>query len=148
MHSSDNFIVAAAFPTGLYPLESKVVEIYFAKRNGATEIDIVISRFLVLQHRWLELYQEISALRSACGCVKMKTILAVGECGSLENIYKASMIAMKAGTDYIKTSTGTLLFDFFPILVLFLWLIVPVILYRKRSCECYFRLRTRYVPSD
>ncbi|XP_065225946.1 deoxyribose-phosphate aldolase [Planococcus citri] len=98
--------VAAAFPSGLYPLESKISEINFATRNGATEIDIVISRYLVLQHRWTELFEEIKALKEACGSAKMKTILAVGECGSLENVYKASMVAMMAGTDYIKTSTG------------------------------------------
>lgn len=79
-------------------------------QSGATEIDIVISRYLVLGHRWLELFDEVSTLKEACGKAKMKTILAVGECGSLENIYKASMVSMMAGSDYIKTSTGRIFF--------------------------------------
>lgn len=87
-------------------MESKIQEIIFAINHGATEIDIVISRYLVLSHRWLDLFNEIATLRKACGNAKMKTILAVGECGSLENVYKASMVAMMAGSDFIKTSTG------------------------------------------
>ncbi len=100
------FAVAAGFPSGLYDIASKIHEVQFAVSSGATEIDIVISRYLVLGDRWLELFDEIRALKLACGKVHMKTILSVGECGSLENVYKASMVAMMAGSDYIKTSTG------------------------------------------
>lgn len=78
----------------------------FAIRSGATEIDIVISRYLVLGNRWHELYKEIRDLKKTCDKLLMKTILSVGECGSLENVYKASMVALMAGSDYIKTSTG------------------------------------------
>lgn len=66
----------------------------------------MISRYLVLGNRWQELYNEIKVLQRTCDDVIMKTILSVGECGSLDNVYKASMVAMMAGSDYIKTSTG------------------------------------------
>lgn len=72
----------------------------------------MISRYLVIGHKWRELFEEIRSLKEACGVTKMKTILAVGECGSLENVYKASMVAMMAGSDYIKTSTGSYIANF------------------------------------
>uniref|UniRef100_A0A8C5UJ39 Deoxyribose-phosphate aldolase n=1 Tax=Malurus cyaneus samueli TaxID=2593467 RepID=A0A8C5UJ39_9PASS len=98
--------VAAGFPSGQTPLEAKLTEIKLAVEYGATEIDIVISRSLVLTGQWEALYEEIRLCRAACGDAHMKTILATGELGSLSNVYKASMIAMMAGSDFIKTSTG------------------------------------------
>ncbi|KAG8232097.1 hypothetical protein J437_LFUL012294, partial [Ladona fulva] len=99
--------VATGFPTGLYPLSTRLEEIKYAVNNGATEIDIVLDRSLVLEHRWQELYQEIQQMKEACGeTAHMKTILAVGDLGSLTNVYKASLVAMMAGSDFIKTSTG------------------------------------------
>lgn len=99
--------VATGFPTGLYPLETRLKEITFAIENGATEIDIVIDRSLVLTNQWKKLYDEIVEMRAACGNVAhLKTILGIGECGTMQNVYKASMIAMMAGADFIKTSTG------------------------------------------
>lgn len=99
--------VATGFPTGSYPLATRLEEIKFAVANGAREIDIVIDRSLVLTAQWTALYDEIVAMRKACGPkVHLKTILGVGECGTFRNVYIASMIAMMAGADFIKTSTG------------------------------------------
>lgn len=73
-------------------------EIKFAIENGATEIDIVIDRSLVLVGKWRELYDEIVAMRAACGSsAHLKVILGIGECGTMSNVYKASMVAMFAG---------------------------------------------------
>lgn len=105
--NASHILVATGFPTGLYPLETRLKEITFAIDNGATEIDIVIDRSLVLTHQWKDLYEEIVAMRAACGDrAHLKTILGIGECGTMQNVYKASMIAMMAGADFIKTSTG------------------------------------------
>uniref|UniRef100_A0A182NF31 deoxyribose-phosphate aldolase n=1 Tax=Anopheles dirus TaxID=7168 RepID=A0A182NF31_9DIPT len=99
--------VATGFPSGSYPLETRLQEIRYAVEQGATEIDIVIDRSLVLTGRWVELYDEIVAMRKACGeTVHLKAILGIGECGTMVNVYKASMVAMMAGSDFIKTSTG------------------------------------------
>lgn len=98
--------VAAGFPSGQYPLSTRLDEIKHSVMCGATEIDIVINRTLVLTGEWEELYSEIRAMKEVCGDAKMKTILGVGECGSLRNVYKASLVAMMAGSDFIKTSTG------------------------------------------
>lgn len=99
--------VATGFPTGQYPLSSRLQEIHYAIEQGASEIDIVIDRSLVLCGEWQKLYDEIVEMRKACGdVVHMKTILAIGELGTFENVYKASMVAMMAGADFIKTSTG------------------------------------------
>lgn len=70
------------------------------------EIDIVITRPLVLQAKWAELYSEVQQMRRACGEAHLKTILATGELGDLTNVYKASLVCMMAGADVIKTSTG------------------------------------------
>lgn len=102
-----SILVATGFPSGLYALESRLQEIEFAIKNGATEIDIVIDRSLVLTHKWKELYDEVAAMRAACGnAAHLKAILGIGECGTMENVFKASMVAMFAGADFIKTSTG------------------------------------------
>lgn len=98
--------VAAGFPEGQTPMETRVREVELAVEAGATEIDIVINRTLVLEGRWEELYEEVKACRKACGEAHLKTIIATGHLGDFENIYKASMISMMAGSDFIKTSTG------------------------------------------
>ncbi len=74
--------------------------------QGAKEIDIVIHRAQVLTQDWSALHDEIAAMRQACGDAHMKAILATGDLKTLRNVYKASMVAMQAGADFIKTSTG------------------------------------------
>jgi deoxyribose-phosphate aldolase len=98
--------VSAGFPHGLSPLSVRLAEIEASVSVGAHEIDTVIPRFLVLEGNWEELYEQVSAYRNACGEAHLKTILSTGELGSLENVYKASMVCMMAGADFIKTSTG------------------------------------------
>ena len=98
--------VAAGFPSGQTPLEERVSEIWRAVGYGAEEIDIVITRTHVLQGNWQALYDEVRAFREACGNAHLKTILATGELGTLTNVYKASLVSMMAGADFIKTSTG------------------------------------------
>eukprot|EP00043_Microstomoeca_roanoka_P000669 m.28476 g.28476 ORF g.28476 m.28476 type:complete len:318 (-) comp10449_c0_seq1:351-1304(-) len=98
--------VAAGFPAGQTPLEQRLMEIKQAVADGAGEIDIVIARPLVLQGKWTELYDEVKAMREACGEAHLKTILATGELGTLTNVYRASLVCMMAGADVIKTSTG------------------------------------------
>ncbi|XP_072922290.1 deoxyribose-phosphate aldolase [Hemitrygon akajei] len=98
--------VATGFPAGQTPLSIRLQEITMAIQDGATEIDIVINRTLVLKGQWEELYKEIQECRNACEKAHMKTILGTGELGSLTNVYKASLVAMMAGSDFIKTSTG------------------------------------------
>jgi deoxyribose-phosphate aldolase len=98
--------VATGFPSGQMPLKTRLEEIKYAVEKGATEIDIVIDRSLVLTGKWEVLYQEIQQMKEACGTAHMKAILATGELGTLNNIYKASLVAMMAGSDFIKTSTG------------------------------------------
>jgi deoxyribose-phosphate aldolase len=98
--------VSTGFPAGQISLEDKLTEIKGSVDAGANEIDIVISRGLVLQSRWDELYKEIAACRAACGDAHIKTILATGEIPTFTQVAKASMVAMMAGSDFIKTSTG------------------------------------------
>lgn len=98
--------VATGFPAGLTPLPQRLAEIRYAVEQGAAEIDIVIHRALVLTQDWNALYDEVAAMREACGASHMKAILATGELKTLRNVYKASMVAMQAGADFIKTSTG------------------------------------------
>lgn len=98
--------VATGFPAGLTPLATRLEEIRYAVSEGAAEIDIVISRALVLTQEWQALHDEIAAMREACGEAHMKAILATGDLKTLRNVYKASMVAMFAGADFIKTSTG------------------------------------------
>jgi deoxyribose-phosphate aldolase len=98
--------VAAAFPAGLSPMKTRLEEIHHAVREGAAEIDIVISRQHVLTGNWQALHDEITAFRNACGDAHLKTILATGELATLRNVQKASLVAMMAGADFIKTSTG------------------------------------------
>jgi deoxyribose-phosphate aldolase len=98
--------VSTGFPAGLSPFEQRLAEIRASVAAGAAEIDIVVSRRHVLLGDWPALYDEVRAFRDACGEAHMKTILATGELGTLRNVYKASMVAMMAGSDFIKTSTG------------------------------------------
>jgi deoxyribose-phosphate aldolase len=98
--------VAAGFPAGLNPLEQRIAEIHRAVEAGADEIDIVITRALVFGGRWQELYDEVSEFRRACGGAHMKAILATGDLLTLRNVARASVVAMMAGADFIKTSTG------------------------------------------
>ncbi len=98
--------VSAGFPHGLSPLPVRLAEIEASLSIGAHEIDTVIPRYLVLGGHWEELYEQVSAYRRACGDAHLKTILSTGELGSLENVYKTSLVCMMAGADFIKTSTG------------------------------------------
>lgn len=98
--------VATGFPAGLTPLPQRLAEIRYAVGEGAGEIDIVIHRAQVLTQDWNALYDEVAAMREACGEAHMKAILATGDLKTLRNVYKASMVAMQAGADFIKTSTG------------------------------------------
>ena len=98
--------VATGFPAGLTPLPLRLAEIRWAVEQGAAEIDIVISRAQVFDGDWAALYDEIAAMREACGPAHLKAILATGELRSLRNVYRAGWVAMMAGADFIKTSTG------------------------------------------
>jgi deoxyribose-phosphate aldolase len=98
--------VATGFPAGLTPLPLRLEEIRMARADGAAEIDIVITRAHVLTQDWQALYDEVKAMREACGGAHLKAILATGDLKTLRNVYKASMVAMMAGADFIKTSTG------------------------------------------
>jgi deoxyribose-phosphate aldolase len=98
--------VATGFPAGLTPLAQRLAEIRYAVGEGAGEIDIVINRAQVLTQDWQALYDEVAAMREACGEAHLKAILATGDLKTLRNVYKASMVAMQAGADFIKTSTG------------------------------------------
>jgi deoxyribose-phosphate aldolase len=98
--------VSTGFPAGLSPLEERVREIRASVAAGAREIDIVITRGHVLTGNWQALYDEVRLFREACGDAHMKAILATGELATLGNVTRASMVAMMAGADFIKTSTG------------------------------------------
>jgi len=98
--------VASGFPAGLMPLPLRLEEIRWAVGEGAREIDIVITRAHVLSQDWQALYAEVRAMREACGDAHLKAILATGDLKTLRNIHKASLVAMMAGADFIKTSTG------------------------------------------
>ena len=98
--------VATGFPAGQTPLPQRIQEIEQAVEAGAREIDVVIARNYVLTGDWQSMYDELQQFRKACGDAHMKTILATGELGSLKQVYQASLVAMMAGSDFIKTSTG------------------------------------------
>ena len=98
--------VSTGFPAGLNPISQRLEEIRASVAAGAQEIDIVITRAHVLTGHWQALYDEIRAFRDACGPAHMKAILATGELATLTNVARASMVAMMAGADFIKTSTG------------------------------------------
>ncbi|MFH0129919.1 deoxyribose-phosphate aldolase [Variovorax sp. VaC1] len=98
--------VSTGFPAGLIPHELKLKEIEASVRDGAAEIDIVITREHVLTGQWQKLYDEMRDFRLAAGDAHVKAILATGELKTLRNVAKASMVCMMAGADFIKTSTG------------------------------------------
>ncbi len=98
--------VSAGFPAGLSPMETRIQEIRDSVEAGAGEIDIVITRANVLQQNWSALFEEVRTFRAATGDAHLKTILATGDLGPLRNVYKASLVCMMAGADFIKTSTG------------------------------------------
>src|SRR5947209_10388772 len=98
--------VSTGFPAGLNPLPQRIDEIKASAAAGADEIDVVITRAHALAGRWEALYDEIRAFREACGPVLMKVILGTGDLATFANVARASQVAMMAGADFIKTSTG------------------------------------------
>ncbi len=98
--------VATAFPSGQSDLQTKIMDTRFAVEQGADEIDMVISRGEFLAGHYNYVYDEIAAIKEACGKAHLKVILETGELDTLDNVRKASEIAMYAGADFIKTSTG------------------------------------------
>src|SRR6267378_688367 len=98
--------VSTGFPAGLNPFAQRLEEVQDSVAAGAQEIDIVITRAHVLTGDWPALYAEVRAFRDACGRAHMKAILGTGELATLTNVARASMVAMMAGADFIKTSTG------------------------------------------
>ena len=98
--------VSTGFPAGLSSVEERKAEIRRSVAAGAQEIDTVITRAHVFGGRWHELYDEISEFKQACGARPMKVILGTGDLVTLRNVARASAVAMMAGADFIKTSTG------------------------------------------
>jgi deoxyribose-phosphate aldolase len=98
--------VATAFPSGQAPLEAKLADTAAAVAAGADEIDMVINRGAFLAGRYQQVYEEIAAIRQACGDAHLKVILETGELVTYDNVRRASWLAMLAGGDFIKTSTG------------------------------------------
>jgi deoxyribose-phosphate aldolase len=98
--------VATGFPAGLSPLTERIAEIRRSVEAGAQDIDVVITRGHVFGGRWQELYDEVAAFKEACGGAHMKVILGTGDLLTLRNVARASFVAMMAGADFIKTSTG------------------------------------------
>jgi deoxyribose-phosphate aldolase len=100
--------VATAFPSGQSPLAIKVAEVAATVELGADEIDMVIDRGAFLAGRYAQVYDEIVQVKEACGDAHLKVILEVAELGTYDNVRRASLLAMAAGADFIKTSTGKL----------------------------------------
>ena len=98
--------VATAFPSGLAPLQVKIDDTKYAVEEGADEVDMVISRGRFLQGDYNFVFDEIAAIKEACGKAHLKVILETGELSTLDNVRKASDLAIMAGADFIKTSTG------------------------------------------
>ncbi|HXV41060.1 MAG TPA: deoxyribose-phosphate aldolase, partial [Steroidobacteraceae bacterium] len=98
--------VATAFPSGMAPLAVKLEETRIAVQEGADEVDMVISRGAFLEGRHQLVFDEIVAVKEACGPAHLKVILETGELGTLDRVRRASVLAMHAGADFIKTSTG------------------------------------------
>ena len=98
--------VATGFPSGQYPRGTKLADTKFAVEQGADEIDMVISRGHFLAGEYSYVFDEIGAIKDACGSAHLKVILETGELGTLDAVRKASDLAMHAGADFIKTSTG------------------------------------------
>jgi deoxyribose-phosphate aldolase len=98
--------VSTAFPSGQAPSEVKIMDTKFAVEEGADEIDMVISRGKFLAGEYSFVFDEIAAIKEACGKARLKVILETGELATLDNVRKASDLAIHAGADFIKTSTG------------------------------------------
>src|SRR6266508_605176 len=98
--------VATAFPSGQAPLSVKLADTRSAVADGADEIDMVINRGAFLSGRYLDVFEEIVAVKEACGAAHLKVILETGELATYDNVRRASWLAMLAGADFIKTSTG------------------------------------------
>jgi deoxyribose-phosphate aldolase len=98
--------VSTGFPAGLSPLAERVQEIRRSVESGADEIDVVVTRSHVFAAKWQALYDEIAAFKQACGPAHIKVILGTGDLLTLRNVARASQVAMMAGADFIKTSTG------------------------------------------
>jgi deoxyribose-phosphate aldolase len=98
--------VATAFPSGQAPLAVKLADVEAAVRDGADEIDMVINRGAFLSGRYAEVFDEIVAVKRTCGTAHLKVILETGELVTYDNVRRASWLAMLAGADFIKTSTG------------------------------------------
>ena len=98
--------VSTAFPSGQAPMQVKLADTKYAVEHGADEIDMVISRGKFLSGEYSFVFDEIAAIKEACGGARLKVILETGELSTLDNVRKASDIAMYAGADFIKTSTG------------------------------------------
>jgi deoxyribose-phosphate aldolase len=98
--------VATAFPSGRASLAVKLADVADAVNAGADEVDMVIDRGAFLAGRYAQVYEEVRAVREACGAVHLKVILETGELATLDNTVRAAWLAMLAGADFIKTSTG------------------------------------------
>jgi deoxyribose-phosphate aldolase len=98
--------VATGFPSGQYPTEVKLADVRATAELGADEIDMVIDRGAFLSGRYAKVYDEICRVKEACGEAHLKVILETGELGTYDNVRRASLLAMAAGADFIKTSTG------------------------------------------
>lgn len=98
--------VATAFPSGQSPLEVKLADVRAAVEFGADEVDMVIDRGAFLSGRYATVFDEIVAVKEACGPAHLKVILETGELGTYDNVRRASLLAIAAGADFIKTSTG------------------------------------------
>src|SRR5699024_11777937 len=97
---------AARSLSGRSPLEAKLVHTRHAVASGATEIDMVIDRGAFLAGDYLKVFEEITAIKEACGDAHLKVILETGELVTYDNVRRASHLAIRAGADFIKTSTG------------------------------------------
>ncbi len=98
--------VATGFPSGQYPTQVKVADVRSAVELGAEEIDMVIDRGAFLSGRYAKVYDEVVRVKEACGDVHLKVILETGELGTYDNVRRATLLAIAAGADFVKTSTG------------------------------------------
>ncbi len=98
--------VGGGFPSGLAPLEARLAEVRWAVERGADEVDVVLNRSAFLGGRYRQAFEELAAEREAAGPAHLKVILEVGELGSYDQVRRAAVLAMAAGADFIKTSTG------------------------------------------
>jgi deoxyribose-phosphate aldolase len=98
--------VATAFPSGRAPIDVKLADVRYAVDAGADEIDMVIDRGAFLTGRYGQVFDEIQRVKAACGSAHLKVILETGELATLDHVRRASWLALLAGGDFIKTSTG------------------------------------------